>query len=488
MYIAMVSAECAPAAKAGGLGDFVSGLARALLHRGHQVEVFLPKYDCLRYDRIEGLHQAQAGLRVPHYDQWVPSDVDHGEMNGVPCWFIEDQSPEGYFHRGRIYGEPDDPVRFAFFCRAVLEFLLKSGRQPDIIHCHDWQTGLVPVLLYESYQGQGMGHPRPCFTLHNLGHQGVVGDHILRQAGLKPERLLVMERLQDPYDHRSANLLKGGIVYSNFVTTVSPRYAWEIQHTDQGKGLQGLLRFYDGKFGGVLNGIDYGVWNPELDPWLPQAFGPETLPRKAVSKQALRARLGLADACKPIVSVVSRLDRQKGVDLIRSGIRHALALGAQFVLLGSAPEPAVQEAFQRLKEELAEHPDCHLELDYDEELSHLIYAGADLILIPSLYEPCGLTQLIAMKYGVVPIVRRVGGLADTVFDANYSDRPFEVRNGYLFDEPTDEALKDAMDRAIGLWFRHPEYFRQLRLNGMHADYSWDRPAEQYQEVYRYLRQ
>ena len=488
MYIAMVSAECAPAAKAGGLGDFVCGLARALLLRGHQVEVFIPKYDCLRAERITGLHQAHAGLWVPYYDQWVQCDLDYGELDGVPCWFVADQAREQFFRRGRIYGAPDDPARFAFFSRAVLEFLLRTGRQPDVIHCHDWHTGLVPVLLYEVYQGQGMAHPRACFTLHNVGHQGIVGEQVLRQAGLWPERLLVMERLQDPTDHRAANLLKGGIVFSNFVTTVSPRYAWEIQHTDQGRGLQGLLQYYDGKFGGVLNGIDYGVWSPEVDPYLPEPFGPETLPRKAVSRQALRARLGLADACKPIVAVVSRLDRQKGVDLIRRGIDLTLARGGQFVLLGSAPEAAVQEEFLRLKGALEANPDCHLELEYDEDLSHLIYAGADLILIPSVYEPCGLTQLIAMKYGVVPVVRRVGGLADTVFDANYSDRPFAERNGYLFDEPTDEALADVLDRALGLWFRYPDHFRQLRLNGMRADHSWTGPAQQYEDIYHFLRQ
>ncbi|WP_295389671.1 glycogen synthase, partial [uncultured Thiodictyon sp.] len=446
MYIAMVSAECAPIAKAGGLGDFVQGLARELSLRGHQVEVFLPKYDCLRFDRISDMAKVHRDLLVPYYDQWVSCDVEYGEVDGLKCYFIDEHARESFFRRGKIYGEPDDSHRFAFFCRAVLEFMLKSGQHPDVIHCHDWQTGLVPVLLYEVYQGLGLTQPRACYTLHNMGHQGVVGESVLHQVGLNPARLMIMERLLDPADHRAANLMKGGIVFSNFVTTVSPRYAWEIEYTEQGMGLQGLLQHYDGKFGGVLNGIDYSVWNPEFDSHLPAPYGPATLPQKALNKQALRQRLGLEDAVKPIIAVVSRLDRQKGVELIRRAIYFALESGCQFVLLGSAPEPAVNDRFWGIKRELESSPDAHLELGYDEELSHLIYGGADMILIPSVYEPCGLTQMIAMKYGMVPIVRRVGGLADTVFDANYSDKPFEERNGYLFDELTESAMEAAMAR------------------------------------------
>lgn len=486
MYIAMVSAECAPVAKAGGLGDFVHGLSREIATRGHGVEIFLPKYDCLRYDRIAGMSQCYRDLRVPFYDQWIHCDVEYGEVDGLGCFFIDEHAPQGFFRRGKIYGDPDDADRFAFFSRAVLEYLLKAGKRPDILHCHDWQTGLVPVLLYEIYQGLGIVNTRACFTLHNMGHQGIVGEYILRQVGLKPERLMVAERLQDPRNPRAVNLMKGGIVFSNFVTTVSPRYAWEIQHTDQGMGMQGVLQHYDHKFGGVLNGIDYESWSPELDSHIPQTYGPDSLPLKAANKQALRQRLGLQDVLKPVVCVVSRLDRQKGVHLIRHGIYYALEQGCQMVLLGSAPDPAVHADFWRIKHEMESSVDCHLELAYDEELSHLIYAGADMILIPSVYEPCGLTQMIAMKYGVVPVVRRVGGLADTVFDANYSDKPFEERNGYLFDDLTEAGLESAMGRAIGLWLRFPEYFRQLRVNGMRADNSWHRPGQQYLDIYHHI--
>lgn len=486
MYIAMVSAECAPIAKTGGLGDFVQGLSRELVGRGETVEVFLPHYDVLRLEAVAGIREVYPNLRVPFHDQWVTCRVLGGEMDGIACLFIDPQSPQEFFQRGRIYGEPDDPERFAFFSRAVLEFMLQSGRRPDILHCHDWHTGLIPVLLYELYQTRGLASSRVCYTLHNLGYQGQVGEDILRQVGLNPRRLMVPDRLLDPHDGRVANLLKGGIVFSNFVNTVSPRYAWEIQSTDQGMGLQSVLKTHAYKFGGVLNGIDSQVWSPEVDPLIPVNFGPDSLPRKGANRKELRARLGLQEVEKPILAIISRLDRQKGVDLLEHGIRYALAHDSQVVLLGSALDPVIAERFARLKRETDPSPDCHLELGYDESLAHLIYAGADLILIPSLYEPCGLTQMIAMNYGVVPIVRRVGGLADTVFDANYSDKPFEVRNGYLFDDLTEAGLESAMSRALGLWRGYPEYFRQLRVNGMRTDLSWTLPCQQYLDIYAHI--
>ena len=486
MFIVMASAECAPIAKAGGLGDFVHGLSRELARRGHRVEVVLPRYDCLRQDRLGATRVGLQDLWVPYGDRSLHCTVEETEIDGVRCCLIDAHSEQGFFNRGAIYGESDDAERFAFYCRALLEFLLQSGRHPQVIHCNDWQTGLIPVLLYEVYAALGMDRTRVCYSLHNLGHQGWTGPQVLQTNRLDIGRLLVPGRLQDPGNPHAVNLMKGGIVFSNFVTTVSPRYAWEIQHTDQGMGLQGVLQEHNRKFGGVLNGIDDGVWNPETDPLIAMQYGIETLAHKARNRDALRARLGLAQADKPVVSVVSRLDKQKGVELIRRGLDFALAHEAQFVLLGSAQDPAINARFWQAKHELEADPDCHLELGYDEELAHLIYAGADLILIPSVYEPCGLTQMIAMRYGCVPVVRRVGGLADTVFDANYSDRPFEERNGYVFDELNFDAQDSALGRAIGLWQQFPEYFRQLRINGMRADHSWRQPAQRYLDIYQHV--
>ncbi len=471
-------------AKTGGLGDFVEGIAHDLSARGHQVEIILPKYDCLRFDRICEMHKVH-DLWVPYFDDWVHCDVDQGQADGLNCYFIEPHSPQAFFHRGRIYGERDDAERFAFFSRAALEFLLKTGRNPDIIHCHDWQTGLVPVLLYEIYEKLGLVHPRVCYTLHNLGYQDRAGERILRQVGLDPARLMTPDRLQDNGNPAVVNPMKGGIVYANYVTTVSPRYAWEIQYTDQGMGLQQTLQAHAEKYGGVLNGIDFEVWNPETDPHIEHSYCADTLQRKVRNKDALRKRLMLEDAIRPIVAVVSRLDQQKGPHLIRHAAHFCLQQEAQFVLLGTAQDPI--DSFRDLKYQLKDNPHCHMELAYDEEMAHRIFAGADIILIPSLYEPCGLTQMLGMRYGVVPVVRRVGGLADTVHDANYSDAEFQERNGYVFSDFTVEGVESALKRAIGLWYRFPEYFRQLRLNGMRQDHSWKRPGQRYVDIFEHIR-
>ena len=487
LHIVFASAECAPVAKAGGLGDFVQGLARELIRQGHRVEVVLPRYDCLRLDPLVELERAPLELHLPYFATTIPCDLYQGQVDGIPCWFIDPRSPENFFHRGVIHGEPDDPKRFTCYAVAVLEFLHRTGRHPDVIHCHDWHTGLVPVLLHEVYQALGLDRSRVCFTLHNLGYQGRVGEGVLRQVGLDVRRLMTPERLEDPADPRVVNLLKGGIVFSNSVTTVSPGYAREILTTAQGLGLQDVLHARADRFAGILNGIDQAVWDPLTDPRIPQPYGPDSLTAKARNKQVLRQRLGLAQDPKPLLAVISRLEAQKGVELIRHAILHVLARGGQAVLLGSAQDPLLDRYFRILQRETAASPDCHIELGYDEDLAHLIYAAADLLVVPSLYEPCGLTQMIAMRYGVVPVVRRIGGLADTVFDAHRSERPFGERNGFVFDEPTPEALAGALDRALGLWFEHPAYFRQLRLNGMAADHSWAGPARQYAAIYESIR-
>ncbi len=487
MYIAMVASECAPVAKVGGLADVVHGLARELMLRNHEVEVILPMYDCMRYDRISGLEKCYADLWVPYYDHSVRCDVFRGVVDNILCLFIKPLSKDNFFDRNIFYGHKDDAARFAFFSRAALEFMFKSGRRPDIIHCHDWQTGLMPVLLYEIYQPLGMSHSRVCYTLHNVRHQGVTGPQILRQCGLG-NHLMTGDKLLDNTHAGAVNLMKGGIVYSNFVTTVSPRYAEEIKHTALGHGLQGTLNAHAGKFGGVLNGVDYGSWNPEVDSHIPHRYGINDFGGKFHNKTALRQRLLLQDKFKPIVAVVSRLDQQKGVQLISHSIFYALANRAQFVLLGSGPEKEINDHFIGLKHRLNDNPDCHIEIGYDEELSHLYYAGADMLVIPSAFEPCGLTQIISMKYGTVPVVRATGGLADTVFDANYGHKPHEERTGFAFDDFSVAGLESALGRAIGLWYRFPRYFQQLRLNGMRQDYSWNRPGADYVNIYNHIRQ
>jgi len=254
-----------------------------------------------------------------------------------------------------------------------------------------------------------------------------------------------------------------------------------------GHGLQGTLNAHAHKFGGVLNGLDYATWNPEVDDHIPHRYSGGDIAGKFLDKQALRQRLLLQDRFKPIVAVVSRLDQQKGVQLISHAIFYALANRAQFVLLGAGSEKVINDHFLALKHRLNDNPDCHLEIAYDEELSHLFYAGADILVIPSAFEPCGLTQIIAMKYGTVPVVRATGGLADTVFDANHAHKPYEERTGFTFDDFSEAGLESALGRAIGLWYRFPRYFHQLRLNAMRQDYSWAESGSHYLNIYEHIR-
>ena len=281
----MVASECAPVAQAGGLGEVVFGLSRELELRGNAVEIVLPKYDCLRYDRIYGLTVAYEDLSVPWYSGAIHCTVFFGFVEGRKCFFIEPHSADRFFERGHLYGSPDDATRFAFFSKAALEFMLKAGKRPQIIHCHDWQTALVPVLLFEIYQQLGMGAQRVCLTVHNFSHQGIAGESALWATGLRdPTRYMRYERLQDNFEPAALNLMKGGIVYSNFVTTVSPAHAWEVCYSDQGHGLGHTLHVHRDKFGGVLNGVDYDIWNPEIDPWIAQRYGPDSIEHKYANK------------------------------------------------------------------------------------------------------------------------------------------------------------------------------------------------------------
>ena len=346
----------------------------------------------------------------------------------------------------------------------------------------------MPVLLYEMYKHLGMTHPRVCYTLHNLQHQGLTGEHVLRATGLnRPSYFFHQDRLQDNFNHAAINLMKGGIVYSNFVTTVSPRYASEILHTSQNFGLGHTLHVHRSKLGGILNGVDYNIWNPEIDSHIPCRYGINSLADKYENKKALRQRFWLQDAYKPIVCYIGRLDHQKGVPLITRAIHYCLQNGTQFVLLGTSPDAGIGHHFWRLKQRYNDNPDCHLELGFNEELSHLIYAGAEMMIVPSLFEPCGLTQMIALKYGTVPVVRATGGLADTVFDANHSDRPYDERNGYVFNDFNDQGIDSALHRAIGMWYTYPNDFQELMANGMRCDYSWNHPGQHYLNIYEHIR-
>jgi len=484
----MIAPECAPAAKTGGLGDVVFGLSRELEIRGNTVEIILPKYTTMRYDDIWGLEPVHHDLWVPWHGGAARCTVWVGFVHGRKCFFIEPHVADNFFGRDRLYGYADDIERFAFFSKAALEYLLQSGKRPDILHCHDWHTGLVPVLLCEQYRS-ALPDQRVCYTIHNFRHQGVTCSKVLSATGLgRPEHFLHADRLGDDTYSGSANLLKGGVVYSNFVTTVSPSHASEVQWGGADFGLARALGTHQGKFGGVLNGVDYDVWNPEVDRLIPARYSAGDIERKYENKRALRNRFWLQDKWGPIVAYVGRLDEQKGMHLVHHALFYTLAHGGQFVLLGDGFHgDKISSHFWHLKHYLNDNPDCHLEIGYQEELAHLVYAGADLVVVPSMFEPCGLAPLTAMRYGTVPVVRAAGGMIDTVFDRDYSPRPPWERNGYVFHQADNMGVESALHRALGLWYHHPAEFRHLMTSSMRSDYSWARPGQDYLNIYDSIR-
>lgn len=484
----MVASECAPIAKVGGLGDVVAGLSRELEIRGNAVEIILPKYDCMRYDQIWDLQVTLDNLQVPWFNGYVPCTIWFGHGHGRKCFFIEPHSADNFFNRGSYYGFLDEHLRFAFFSKAALEFMLKTNKRPDVIHTHDWQTALVGPLLYEIYRYEGMENIRLCHTIHNFEHQGIVGESVLWFTGLgRPGYYFQADKLRDDHNPTALNLTKGAITYANHVTTVSPQYAWETLNTEQGRGLGNTLQRFNLKYSGILNGLDYDMWNPATDPHISQTYSANEYDDKYDNKRTLRQRLLIREDFKPLVAFVGRLTHQKGVHLIRHAILYTLERGGQFVLLGTSPEESINEEFWQLKHQLNDNPNCHLEIGYNEEMAHLIYAGSDLIVVPSLSEPCGLTQLIALRYGTVPVVRAVGGMVDTLFDIDYSDRPEAQRNGFVFHQTDETALESALRRAIDLWYEHPARFRKLALQGMAYDFSWDRPGSEYLKIYQHIR-
>jgi starch synthase len=484
----MVAPECAPAAKAGGLGDMVSGLSRELEFRGNAVEIILPKYAGLQYSEIWDLQPSYRDLWVPWYDGAIRCTVWFGYANGLKCFFIEPHSAANFFGRERLYGYGDDAERFAFFSKATLEFMFRAGKRPDIIHCHDWQAGLVPVLLYEQYR-QVMPDQRVCYTVHNFRHQGTSDERLLWATGLAhPDYFLDADRLGDDFRYQGLNPMKGGILYSNFVTTVSANHADEALYDDGASGLGRTLKDHQDKFRGVLNGVDYDVWNPETDSFLPTHYSIDSIERKREDKKALRERFWLRDSDVPIVAYVGRLDEQKGMHLVHHALFHTLAHHGQFVLIGDAHyHDGITNHFRHLKSYLNDNPDCHLEIAYREDLAHLIYAGSDLLIVPSMFEPCGLAPLIGMRYGTVPVVRATGGMADTVFDHDNSGRPPAERNGYVFHHTDNRAVESALGRALRQWFARPREFSELVANCMRADYSWARPGQEYLDIYQYIR-
>ncbi len=496
MHIINIASELAPVAKVGGLADVLLGLSRELSWKGHDVDIIIPKYDCMDTEGIRDLNIYIEDLPSFYDGEKFPNIIWKGWVENLKVYFIEPRHPSHFFHRGCFYGCADDANRYLYFSQAALEFIYREGLHPDIIHLHDWQTAAIAPLYYDVYQPMGFKGPKIVSTIHNIEYQGHCSSADIDKIGLKDEDYLTQDKMQDSQYKDAINLLKGGIVYSDYVTTVSPSYAKEVLTPIGGRGLEKTLQKYQDKFKGILNGIDYSYWNPEIDRYLPAHFSPREIPvnkkdrnildNKAYIKNILRERLFLSEEHKPILGCIARLVPQKGIELIKHALFYTLEKGGQFILLGSSPIPSITADFQKLNHQFYEHPNVHLILHHNEEMAHLIYAASDMFIVPSLFEPCGLTQMISLKYGAVPIVRKTGGLADTIFDVDYSGKPFNETNGYVFEYPDNKGIESALNRAFDCWFHQQDKWRKLMINGMKIDFSWNEPSNEYLEVYKSL--
>jgi starch synthase len=470
LNILLAASEVVPYAKTGGLADVAGALPKALARLGHKVRVVMPRYKVPKIDAISD--RLPGELVVPFNFDERPTAVYVDRSGEVPVHFID--APE-YFSRAKLYGETDDAERFAFFSRAVLELAKGLGERIDIIHLNDWMTGLVPAYLKTVYAADlALEATKTLFTIHNIAFHGLFGPDLLPKFGL-PSSLYLAEGGVEFYSVASA--LKAGLVFSDAISTVSPRYAEEIQTAEFGERFDGLLRARRDDLTGILNGVDYDEWNPEHDKYIAVNYSADDLSGKRECKLDLLRSLGLdADADRPLIGCISRLSDQKGFDLILPIADRMLDLGVTFVLLGSGSE-VYERAFQLLRD--TRRSQVGVYLGFSNELAHKIEAGADMFLMPSRFEPCGLNQMYSLKYGTVPIVRAAGGLDDTIEDF---DGATLAGNGFKFHRYDSERLLEKVVEALAV-YEQENLWRALMLNGMRADYSWNASARHYAELY-----
>jgi starch synthase len=479
MHIAFVASEGVPFSKTGGLADVVGALPRALAALGHQVSIYLPRY---RQTKLSDPTTVVRSVTVPFDDKHrFPSVVATAPQSGVRFYFVE-YPP--YFDRDALYGTaagdyPDNAERFALFSRAVLEASKILGA-PQIFHCHDWQSALVPVLLRTVYaEDPAFRDVGTVFTIHNMGYQGLFPPETLPLLML-PWDLFTISKMEF---FGQVNFLKGALAYADFITTVSRKYSQEIQTAEYGFGLEGVLRDRAATVTGILNGVDYDEWSPQADKFATARFSPQDLSGKAKCKQDLLAAFGVANADPklPVIGIVSRFAAQKGFDLI-SQVMDRLAREEMIVVALGAGDKPYEEMFLRLNKKFPNK--IAVKVAYDNAIAHKIEAGADMFLMPSRYEPCGLNQIYSLKYGTVPIVRATGGLDDTI-------EPWDARTGkgtgFKFSEYTGEALLLTIKQALEA-FRDQTSWQVLMRNGMNKDFSWNASAREYGKVYDKVRQ
>lgn len=477
MKIVFCTSEMVPYAKTGGLADVCGSLPAELALLGHDVKVILPRYRQTNQPKFN-FKKLDDYIEVPLGNKTITGNIysTTGE-SGIEVLVID--NPD-FFDREQLYGTPqgdypDNDKRFIFFQRAALETLKKLKFKPDIIHCHDWQTGLIPVYLKTIYAGEPLfKKAKVFFTIHNLAFQGNFPPDTLPTTGLGWSEF-TMEKLEF---YGKVSFLKGGLVYSDMLTTVSERYAQEIQTETYGCGMDGILKTRTGDLYGVVNGIDQKEWNSETDPDLAATYTVKTLDKKLINKGVLQKENGLSvDSELPLFGLISRLADQKGLDILAPAMESLAHMDIQFVLLGTGEEK-YNSMFRDLGKRYPKK--FGINIMFDAKMAKRIYGGVDVFLMPSFFEPCGLGQMIAMRYGTIPLVRSTGGLADTVCDFNSKTGK---GNGFVFSEYTTKALLDTIGRAVDL-YHDKKNWKILQANAMTADFSWKISAKKYIDLYK----
>jgi len=478
--IAEISPEVAPFSKTGGLGDVVGALPGHLAALGPEVLVVTPLHRSAAAFELERL---PVRLKVPLGEAVLEAGVSRAVLPGTPVSICFIDQPD-FFDREYLYGAPDgdypdNAARFAFFARAALELFKVTGEIPDILHVHDWQGSLAPVYL-KTLASVAFPRTKSVLTIHNLAYQGLFPAEAMDTAGLDLE-LFNWKQLEY---FGKMSFLKGGIVFADAITTVSPTYAREIQTPEFGCGFDGLLRDRAERVTGILNGVDYREWSPETDRHIPAKYSAADLGGKEACRRALRSRFGLPDKREtPLFGFVGRLAEQKGIDLLCAAAERLVGLDLQIALLGTG-DARYQDMLTRLA---AAHPTkVAVRLGFDEGIAHLVEAGSDAFLMPSRYEPCGLNQIYSLRYGTIPVVRRTGGLADTIVDATPGNVKKGLATGFVFDEYAPEALAEAVGRALKAW-RDPQGWARLVQTAMKKDFSWAPSAKRYLDVFKALR-
>ena len=473
LRILVLAAECTPFVKTGGLADVIGALPKAIKAMGHDVRVCIPRYgriDPVKFD----LTEVVAPYPVPLDGQTERASIWQTTMNGdVPVHMVENAK---YYDRDGIYMYPDDAERFVFFCRAALESLKRMDWQPDIIHCHDWHTGIVPNWLKTLYADDPFfAETATVYTFHSLTYQGIFGYRVLEIAGIDEYGFIYHPEMADLSE--VVDLMGRGIYFADMISTVSEQYAREVLRPEHGELLDPILRERADRLAGILNGIDYETMNPATDPHLAAHYDLERLDQRLENKLALQKEAGLPqDPDKPLLGMVSRLTDQKGLDILSKVLEPLLQMDVQFVLLGTG-----DQGYHDLLTKLARtYPErAAIFLTFNAALTQKIHAGADMYLMPSRVEPCGTGQMIAMHYGSVPIVRATGGLADTVQD--YDPRA-GTGNGFVFEAYDHWALFAAIVRALES-YKYKERWRELQVRNMERDFSWDASAQKYVKLY-----